>query len=87
MSDLYESLVELRNELSSMSEKDSLLEAGLDQKLSRIDSNYKKKIQRNFEYILYRSNCKSLKALHRYQQTKEKKGNEEKPNRGFIEVI
>lgn len=84
---LYNKLIGIRKELSSLTGNRNGLKEGLKIKLDRIEDNYDKIIEDNCNYILSRSNAKVFKALQRFNIRKEKKGNEEKSNWGFIESI
>lgn len=84
----YKKLMEIKKELKDcLKLKDNVLKNELDRKLNKIDDMYNKTIELNCDYILSRSNYKVLKTIDRYNKQKEKKGNEDKLNRGFIETI
>lgn len=82
--DLYNKLFSIKNELNNWS-KESFKE-GLQIKLNRIEKNYNEAIEKNFDYILSRSNYKIFKALNTYNK-KESKQDGKKDNRGFINII
>ena len=84
---LYDKLIGIRKELFSSTGNRDALKEGLKIKLDRIEDNYNRTIEDNCNYILSRSNAKVFKALQRFNIRKEKKGNEEKSNWGFIESI
>lgn len=84
---LYDKLIGIRKELSSLTGNRDVLKEGLKIKLDRIEDNYDRTIEDNCNYILSRSNAKVFKALQRFNIRKEKQGNEEKSNWGFIESI
>lgn len=84
---LYDKLIGIQKELSSLTGNRDVLKEGLKIKLDRIEDNYDRIIEDNCNYILSRSNAKVFKALQRFNIRKEKKGNEEKSSWGFIESI
>lgn len=84
---IYDKLMDIREELSSKNDDVDALKEGLKIKLDRIEYNYNRTIEDNCNYILSRSNVKVFKALQRFNNRKEKEGNEEESNWGFIESI
>ena len=84
---IYDRLMDIREELSSKDDNADALKEGLKIKLDRIEYNYNRTIEDNCNYILSRSNVKVFKALQRFNNRKEKEGNEEESNWGFIESI
>lgn len=84
---IYDKLMDIREELSSKNDNVDALKEGLKIKLDRIEYNYNRTIEDNCNYILSRSNVKVFKALQRFNNRKEKEGNEEESNWGFIESI
>ena len=88
MSKLFYTLLNMKKELLECSlNKDELLKNGIDLKLARVEERYAHIVELNCDYILSRSNYKTWKALDRFNKMKEKDGNENKSNRGFIEII
>lgn len=88
MSKLLNTLLSIKQELlECSSNKDTLLKNGIDLKLARVEERYTHIIELNCDYILSRSNYKTWKALDRFNKKKEKSGDENKSNRGFIEII
>ena len=88
MSKLFYTLLSMKKELLECSlNKDELLKNGIDLKLARVEERYARIVELNCDYILSRSNYKTWKALDRFNKMKEKNRNENKSNRGFIEII
>ena len=88
MSKLFHTLLNIKKELLECSlNKDELLKKGIDLKLARVEERYAHIVELNCDYILSRSNYKTWKALDRFNKMKEKNRNENKSNRGFIEII
>lgn len=88
MNKLFYTLLSMKKELLECSlNKDELLKNGIDLKLARVEERYARIVELNCDYILSRSNYKTWKALDRFNKMKEKNRNENKSNRGFIEII
>lgn len=66
---VYNKLITIRDELDSWT-KDAFKE-GVVIKLNRSESNYRKRIEENFDYILSRSNYKAFKALSKYESRRK----------------
>ena len=83
MNKLYKNLNEIKKDLNK---KEDPLKRGVNIKINRSLSNYRKNIELNCKYILSRNNYKAFMAIDRYTKRKERNKNEEEVKWGFIET-